>query len=175
MQALQKENELLSKSNAELTEQIAKLTEEAALLRQESEYQQTEVERLSKRCADLEGCKQESDALRKELEGLRPDAQAHKQLRENLGTIECEARKRAADLEMLTMARLEQVMTTFQSQYQDLMSTFNTAAAHVNSELRKVEVNLNQLPRALDQPDAELKELEKLLRNASKSAEKPSN
>ena len=39
------------------------------------------------------------------------------------------------------------------------MSTFETTASHVNSELRKVEVNLTQLPRAMDQSGTELNEL----------------
>ena len=43
------------------------------------------------------------------------------------------------------------------------MSTFTATASHVTGELRKVEVNLTQLPRAMDQAGAELKELEKLL------------
>ena len=48
------------------------------------------------------------------------------------------------------------------------MSTFKTTAAHVNSELRKIEVNLTQLPRAMDQSGAELKELEALLEHREK-------
>jgi hypothetical protein len=39
------------------------------------------------------------------------------------------------------------------------MSTFESAASHVTSELRKVEVNLTQLPRVMDQSGAELEAL----------------
>ena len=39
------------------------------------------------------------------------------------------------------------------------MSTFETTASHVTGELRKVEVNLSQLPRAMDQAGTELNEL----------------
>ena len=39
------------------------------------------------------------------------------------------------------------------------MSTFEAAAGHVTGELRKVEVNLAQLPRTMDQSGAELKAL----------------
>ena len=46
------------------------------------------------------------------------------------------------------------------------MTAFDGTAAHVPSELRKVEVNLAQLPRAMDRSGAELKELEALLDNA---------
>ena len=47
------------------------------------------------------------------------------------------------------------------------MSTFTATASHVTGELRKVEVNLTQLPRAMDQASVELKELEKLLEQNS--------
>lgn len=114
----------------------------------------------------LEPLKEETVQLRREVEALRaerekllPDACAYAQFRERLGAIECEARKRAADLEEATNAQLRQTVDLFRRQYQVLMSTFETTAAHVNSELRKVEVNLTQLPRAMDQSGLELNEL----------------
>ena len=39
------------------------------------------------------------------------------------------------------------------------MQTFESTASHVTGELRKVEVNLTQLPRAMDQAGAELDKL----------------
>ena len=36
------------------------------------------------------------------------------------------------------------------------MSAFESTAGHVTSELRKIEVTLSQLPRALDQTGTEL-------------------
>ena len=94
--------------------------------------------------------------LEEEVERLRPDAQAYAQFRERIGAIECEARERAADLEEATAVQLRKTVRLFQEQYQGLMETFETAAAHVNGELRKVEVNLTQLPRALDQTGMDL-------------------
>ena len=82
-----------------------------------------------------------------------------RRLRERIGAIECEARKRADDLERATVLQLQQTLDLFRQQYQTLMSTFETTASHVNSELRKVEVNLSQLPRTMDRPGAELNEL----------------
>ena len=118
----------------------------------------------------LEPLKQEVKMLRgkaevlgAENEKLLPDAQAYAQFRERLGAIECEARKRAADLEEEANARMQKTVDQFRKQYQVLMSTFETTAAHVNNELRKVEVNLTQLPRALDQNGLELNELAALL------------
>ena len=98
-----------------------------------------------------------------EVEKLRPDAEAYAQFREQIGAIECEARKRAADLEASTVARLEQMIAVFQTQYQELVTTFDSAASHVTGELRKVEVNLAQLPRAMDQAGVELNELSAVL------------
>ena len=125
-----------------------RLAEESAI--------RTALEPLQEEVAQL---RQEVEALRAERASLLQDAQAYAQFREQLGAIECEARKRAADLENATNARLRQTVDTFRRQYQILMSTFETTAAHVNSELRKVEVNLTQLPRAMDQSGLELNEL----------------
>ena len=97
--------------------------------------------------------------LREEVARLQPDAEAYAQFRERIGAIECEARKRAADLEQATATQLQQTVELFQKQYQALMSTFEAAAGHVTGELRKVEVNLAQLPRVMDQSGAELNAL----------------
>ena len=67
--------------------------------------------------------------------------------------------ERAADLEQATATQLRQTVELFQKQYQALMSTFEAAAGHVTGELRKVEVNLAQLPRVMDQSGAELNAL----------------
>ena len=111
--------------------------------------------------------RQAAARLSEEVERLRPDAEAYAQFRERIGAIECEARKRAADLEAASQAQMRRTVETFRAQYQALMHTFNSTAAHVTGELRKVEVNLTQLPRAMDQAGVELKELEKLLEQNS--------
>ena len=59
-----------------------------------------------------------------------------------------------------TRARLREVTDRFREQYQALAASFDTASAYVTGELRKVEVNLTQLPRALDQIGAELEQLD---------------
>ena len=53
-----------------------------------------------------------------------------------------------------------------------LMSSFESTASHVTAELRKVEVNLSQLPRAMDQAGTELNELAALLDRSTKKEEK---
>ena len=160
--ALQEENDSLrAEANA--------LREEAASLRaklEETSARQTQLQsELAQETAarlDLEKLKpleEEVNRLKQKADALRPDAEAYAQFREHIGAIECEARKRAADLEAATAKQLQQTVDLFRAQYQVLMSTFETTASHVNSELRKVEVNLTQLPRAMDQSGAELNEL----------------
>ena len=80
-----------------------------------------------------------------------------------MGDIECDAHKRAAELEASTLAKLRRTVDLFRAQYTALMSAFETTAAQVTVELRKVEVNLSQLPRAMDQAGTELNELAALL------------
>lgn len=160
--ALQEENDSLrAEANA--------LREEAASLRaklEETSARQTQLQsELAQETAarlDLEKLKpleEEVNRLKQKADALRPDAEAYAQFREHIGAIECEARKRAADLEAATAKHLQQTVDLFRAQYQVLMSTFETTASHVNSELRKVEVNLTQLPRAMDQSGVELNEL----------------
>lgn len=154
-QALQTENEALQKQVANLSEELSSLKAQISSLSAERDHLQETLNQESVSRQELEALK----PLEAEVARLRPDAEAYAQFRERIGAIECEARKRAADLEAATVEQLRQTVDLFRSQYQVLMSTFETTASHVNSELRKVEVNLTQLPRAMDQSGAELNEL----------------
>lgn len=152
-----------------LQEELDSLKEQVSALRAENEAQRVQVDSLTRERLQLREelakettARQELEALKPlqaEVERLRPDAEAYAQFREEIGAIECEARKRAADLEQSAAMRLRQTVTLFQEQYQALMTTFEAAASHVTGELRKVEVNLTQLPRTMDQSGAELKAL----------------
>ena len=156
--AIQLEQERLETERCERAERL-----EAYRAAQE-ESQEGAEEREALRTEQREAVKArllaaEAERLAEELERLRPDAAAYAQFRERIGAIECEARKRAADLEESTQMKLHRMVEQFHQQYTQLMSTFNATATHVNSELRKVEVTLTQLPRALDCNESELKEL----------------
>ncbi|MEG1593958.1 MAG: hypothetical protein RR350_06060, partial [Oscillibacter sp.] len=133
----------------------------------EQEQLRSDLARESAAHRELEPFKPEAERLAREAETLRPDAEAYAQFRQRIGAIECEARKRAADLESSTIARLDHVVSAFQTQYLELMTTFDATAAHVTGELRKVEVNLAQLPRAMDQAGVEMKELSAVLDHAA--------
>ena len=153
--------EALQSENDSLQTQVSDLQQEVSSLKA----------KLEESTASLNQLQEEVSRLKQEADALRPDAEAYAQFRERIGAIECEARKRAADLEAATVAQLQQTVDLFRSQYQILMSTFETTASHVNSELRKVEVNLTQLPRAMDQSGAELNELAARLERSVKGEE----
>lgn len=156
VQALRARVGELERSEKELQETNTALSKE-----RESLARNLEQERTARQ--ELEAGRAEADALRKEAERLRPDALAYAQFRERLGAIECEARKRAADLEESTVSRLEKAVAAFRAHYQEVAASFDATAVHVTGELRKVEVNLSQLPRALDQTGADLKDLAEFL------------
>ena len=159
IEKLSQETEAVRSERDALQEQADRLTQEAETLREQVQALTAERDRLAEEAERLRPLEAETAQLKKELETLRPDAEAHAMLRGQVGAIECEARKRAADLEQATATQLRQTVELFQKQYQALMSTFEAAAGHVTGELRKVEVNLAQLPRVMDQSGAELNAL----------------
>nr|WP_326185427.1 hypothetical protein [uncultured Oscillibacter sp.] len=159
---LQAENDDLRGQVAALTGELETLRSQVADLTAQREQLQAAFGRESTARRELETLKPLEDEvarLRAEVESLRPDAQAYAQFRGRIGSIECEARERAASLEAATATQLRRTVDLFRAQYQILMSTFETTASHVTGELRKVEVNLSQLPRAMDQAGAELNTL----------------
>ena len=163
---LQVQNDSLRSENEALQIKITSMTEELATLKKQMESLTTDHTRLQESLSREAAQRQELEALKPaaaEAERLRPDAEAYAQFRERIGAIECEARKRAADLELVTVQQLQQTVDFFREQYLSLMNTFENTANHVNNELRKVEVNLTQLPRAMDQSGVELNELMKRL------------
>ena len=168
---LQKENERLQLENGELEDRLNKLqqqlAETAALLTQTQEdLKQAQAERRA-----LEGAREEADRLAAEMARLRPEAESYARFRDRVGDIECDAHKRAAELEATTTAKLQRTVELFRTQYEHLMTTFGSTADYVTAELRKVEVNLTQLPRAMDQAGKELRELSDLLDQAGKKEE----
>ena len=163
--SLQAEAESLRSQVRELQTQ---LEAESALL----EEAQARLAREQAARQVLEPCKAEAERLSAELERIRPEAESYAQFRDRVGDIECDAHKRAAELEADTTAKLRRAVELFRAQYVTLMSDFESAASHVTTELRKVEVNLAQLPRAMDQTGSELNELAALLDRSTKKEEK---
>lgn len=169
---LQGENDGLQERLTAAEQELAALRTQVEALSAQRDALQAELARETAARQALEPLKPleaEVARLTAEADALRPDAEAYAQFRERIGSIECEARKRAADLEAATAAQLQKTVDLFRGQYQVLMSTFETTASHVNGELRKVEVNLTQLPRAMDQAGTELNELAAALEQSGNS------
>jgi hypothetical protein len=168
--ALRSENATLSEHLTNLRGQIEELTASEAQLRQD---QENAVQ------TGLEPLRSENARLKAEADELRSDAEAYRQFRTRIGGIECDARRRADELENAAKGRADQLerstrerlirmVADFREKYQALVTEFNAASDHVTGELRRVEVNLTQLPRTLDQMGADLSELEKTLEGPKK-------
>lgn len=162
--------ERLQQENDSLRARIQALEEQE--LERERQIKETEArcrsleQQLTQEQTARQALEREKDKLQdlaEEALRLRPEAEAYAQFRDRVGDIECEAHKRAAELENTTMAKMKRASDTFQAQYQAAMSTFESTTAYVTTELRKIEVTLSQLPRAMDRTGTELKELGSLL------------
>ena len=172
-QQLQEENDRLRAQVEELTRKNSALLIQLDAMTLQKEGLEEKLAAESAARAELEPYKALEDqvaSLEAEIARLQPDAKCYVQFRERIGAIECEARERADDLEKATIGQLQKTVDLFRDQYQTLMSTFESTASHVNSELRKVEVNLTQLPRAMDQSSNELNELAARLERAKESS-----
>ena len=172
LEKLRQERDSLQTEAESLRSQVRELQTrlEAESSLREQAQSQLEAEQTARQ--ELESSKGEAERLRAELEKLRPEAEAYAQFRDRVGDIECDAHKRAAELEADTTAKLRRTVELFRSQYVTLMSTFESTASHVTAELRKVEVNMTQLPRAMDQAGTELNELAAQLEHGAKKEEK---
>ena len=152
-----------------LQERLEQAEQEMAALRDQLQALTEAKERLEAENQRLAPMEAENARLKEEMEALRPDAEAHVMLREQVGTIECEARQRAAELEERTVGQMRRATDQFRRQYQVLMNTVETASGHMTAELRKMEVALAQLPRTMDQTGAELNQLAAALEKTERS------
>lgn len=142
--------EALSRENGQLREENEALKKRLDFsLREQEDSARQEAEKLREKIRGLTA----------ELEELRPQALSYREVRAQVGDIECQARRRAGELESATTARLNALVSDIQRQYQDMAGAFDATAAQVTAELRKIEVGLSQLPRAMDQTGKELGEL----------------
>ena len=163
LSALQEENAALKEKSSHLEAENRRLRTQADIQAASLSQLSAQAEKLLEEVAALRDYPEKYEALRVEAEAIRPDAEAYVEFRNRIGNIECEAQQRAAKLEADTQARLRRMAESFRVQYEALTGTFDAASAHVTSELRKVEVNLSQLPRALDPVDRELEKLDGIL------------
>lgn len=153
---LRAENETLRR---DLEAARAEAEEQSSRLKQ----QQTALEEAASRTARLAELQAQVEALTARVSELEPEAASYRQFRDRIGDIECDARSRAAELERSTYTRLRQATASFREQYRALTAAFGTASSYVTEELRKVEVQMTQLPRSLDQIGAELQSMDETL------------
>ena len=163
LSALQEENAAMKEKSSHLEAANCALRTQADMQAASLSQLSAQAEKLQEEVAALRDYPEKYEALRTEADGLRKDAEAYVEFRNRIGNIECEAQQRAAKLEADTQARLRRMAESFRVQYEALTGTFDAASAHVTSELRKVEVNLSQLPRALDPVGRELEKLDGIL------------
>ena len=161
--ALQEENAALKEKNTHLEAENRSLRTQADAQAASLSQLSAQAEKLLEEVAALRDYPEKYEALRTEADSLRKDAEAYVEFRNRIGNIECEAQQRAAKLEADTQAQLRRMAESFRAQYEALTGTFDAAAAHVTAELRKVEVNLTQLPRSLDGVGRELEQLDAIL------------
>ena len=163
LNALQEENAALKEKSSRLEAENRSLHTQTDAQAENLSQLSAQAEKLLKEVAALRDYPEKYEALRTEADALRKDAEAYVEFRNRIGNIECEAQQRAAKLEADTRAQLRRMAENFRAQYEALTGTFDAAAAHVTGELRKVEVNLSQLPRTLDSVGRELEKLEGVL------------
>ena len=60
------------------------------------------------------------------------------------------------------------LVSDIQQQYQELAAAFGSTATQITAELRKIEVGLAQLPRAMDQTGKELNGIVSALKDPKK-------
>ena len=161
--ALQEENAALKEKNSHLEAENRSLRTQADAQAASLSQLSAQAEKLLEEVAALRDYPEKYEALRTEADSLRKDAEAYVEFRNRIGNIECEAQQRAAKLEADTQAQLRRMAESFHAQYEALTGTYDAAAAHVTAELRKVEVNLTQLPRSLDGVGRELEQLDAIL------------
>ena len=161
---LEQERDNLQGENGALRQQLAALQAQTAEQAARLKELQAALEQAEAQAAALKEKEEQVQALSAQVAELKPDAESYRQFRNRIGDIECDARSRAAELEAATNAKLRKVVADFREKYGVLTASFDTASGFITSELRKVEVNLTQLPRALDQIGAQLNELEGTLK-----------
>lgn len=160
---LEKEKDVLERETADLKTKLQEAEKQLRALIEEKQRLEAAAQGKAQAEEALAQTRAEAESLRAEAEQLRPLAQAYQNVKEQIGDIECEARRRANTLEEQTLSRLNRLLAACRGEYQTLTETYATTSSHMIAELRKMEVSLTQLPRALDQVGKDLTELEQEL------------
>ena len=161
LETLREEKTALETEAVELRQRVQRLEKENTTLAAEASTHKTGHETCARQ---LEELRPRMEELEIELECLRPEAEAYARVKAHIGDIECSAQKRADELEAMVMERLAGMLGRYKDQYKELVSAFEVTSSHVVGELRKIEVNLSQLPVTFDKMNGELSDLENVLK-----------
>jgi hypothetical protein len=145
--AIQEENQRLQDSACQLEAENAQLRDELDRLnREKDELVKAKTQELQEKVRLLTG----------QVAELRPLADSYREVRTQVGDIECQARKRASELETATAAKLTALVDAVQKQYAAMAASFSAESGSMVSQLKKIEAGISQLPRSMDQTGKEL-------------------
>ena len=99
-------------------------------------------ERVDAAKKETEALREQIRALTAELDELRPQAQSYREVRSQVGDIECQARRRASELESATTMRLNALIVDVRRQYQEMSSAFSATAGQAAAEQRAKELTV---------------------------------
>lgn len=171
--ALEKERDQLQADLAakeDLEREATQLWEQCEQLKADMEKQVSEMEALKRQAA-------ERDDLSKRVGELEAQAEEYCDLKQHIAGIELDAHRRAdllqeeaqrkaddivakANEDALSIRKqAEEMLQELCRQYEEQVRSFEVAAGHVTSELRKMDVAMGQLPLAFNRLSAGLRDL----------------
>lgn len=162
---LQKENQSLRERVRDLTAQTEEQSTQIEEFKTQIEELKTALEQAARKTEYLTGQQAEVETLRARLRELEPQSESYRQFRNRIGDIECDARRRAAEIEDATNEKLRRIADKVRERYQSMSATFGAASAGIAEELRKMEEGLSCIPQSLEQMGAELQSLDDTLQD----------
>ena len=151
----------LQEENDSMQSELTTLREEHSALQSENEALQQEVASLRQAAQELESTKAELARLQQLLAETQPLAEEYSRAKDNIGSFEIEARKRADELELVTKKRLLVLMNDLTAQYQRICTAMESTVQHIGGELRNASTSLSQLPISFNKLSSDLEEVKK--------------
>ena len=122
----------------------------------------------------LETLRRERDGLAQELESLRPDAQAYRELKERAAGVELEAHRRAQAIQeraqgdtLRLRQELELWLRHLRREYDALLSNVEATVSHAASQLGRASDELDQLLQLVGSQEEALSGLDRICDAAS--------
>ncbi len=170
-----------AEKNDTLQEMIDRLEEEQAKLQAAHDALAKENKRLAESLQqsldELHTWKVQSssqhesnDALMAKMEQLRADAAAYDAVRKQIGDIECEAHQRANRIEQDAKERVRLLLVDSYAHYREVYSSLSAATQHVDTELRKINVSMSQLPLSFDHSTKQIEAMVKEMIDVDETA-----